>query len=142
FADILSCAAPIGLFFGRIANFINGELYGRVTDVPWGMVFPRGGPVPRHPSQLYEAVGEGLILLAVLWVVSQNERSRKRIGLRTGIFMAGYGLVRFVVEYVREPDAFLGTWAGITMGQALCVPMMALGTWLIIKAMAKKPKLV
>lgn len=138
-SDIVACAAPIGLFLGRIANFINGELYGRPTDVPWAMVFPAGGPVPRHPSQLYEAILEGLVLFAVLFVV-QRRGGLGRPGLATGVFLAGYGLGRFVAEIFREPDAFIGFLAlGTTMGQILSIPMMLAGAALIFWSGRSRP---
>jgi phosphatidylglycerol---prolipoprotein diacylglyceryl transferase len=118
----LACAfAPLGLFFGRIANFINGELWGRVTDVPWAMVFPRGGPFPRHPSQLYEAALEGLLLFAIVQVALRVFRAQDRPGLITAIFFLGYGTFRFISEFFREPDApFLGP---VSMGMALSIPV-------------------
>ena len=138
FTDLLCAAAPIGLFFGRVANFINGELFGRATDVPWAMVFPRGGPMPRHPSQLYEATLEGIVLLAVLAALIYGASALRKPGLVTGAFFAGYGLARFSVEYVREPDAHLGTLLGIaTMGQFLSLPLIAVGLWLIYRARRK-----
>jgi phosphatidylglycerol:prolipoprotein diacylglycerol transferase len=138
FADLITAAAPIGLFFGRIANFINGELFGRIADVPWAMAFPRGGPAPRHPSQLYEAGLEGLVLFAVLAALIFGCRALRRPGLVTGAFFAGYGIARFVVEYVREPDEHLGTLLGIaTMGQILSLPLIALGAWMIHRAIRR-----
>ena len=129
FTDIVSCAAPIGLFFGRIANFANGELYGRATDVSWAMIFPSDPErLPRHPSQLYEAALEGLLLFTLLFVIERTTDWRQRPGLMTGLFVAGYGLSRFVVEFVREPDAHLQTLAlGLSMGQYLSLPMIAVG---------------
>jgi len=133
--DMVCAAAPIGLFFGRIANFINGELFGRASDVPWAMVFPRGGPTPRHPSQLYEAGLEGLLLFGVLAVLIYRYKALDRPGMLIGTFMAGYGLSRYLVEFVREPDAHLGTLFGIaTMGQLLSLPLILLGAWLIHRA--------
>ncbi|HEY4134713.1 MAG TPA: prolipoprotein diacylglyceryl transferase [Alphaproteobacteria bacterium] len=141
--DLLCCAVPIGLLLGRIANFINGELFGRPTDVPWAMVFPHGGPFPRHPSQLYEAFFEGLLLFAVLaWLVHRT-RAVERPGLLAGLFLAGYGLARFGVEFVRQPDEQLGfLYAGATMGQLLSLPLIAAGLWLIFtaKPLAASPK--
>lgn len=135
FGDLIAGAAPIGLFFGRIANFINGELYGRVSDVPWAMVFPRGGPVPRHPSQLYEAALEGLLLFAVLHLLWRQEALRRRPGLLGGVFLAGYALARALAELFREPDAYIGfLWGGTTMGQLLSLPMLAAGAVLIWRA--------
>jgi phosphatidylglycerol:prolipoprotein diacylglycerol transferase len=136
FGDLLACAAPIGLFFGRIANFINGELWGRVTDVPWAVVFPRAvPPLPRHPSQLYEAVLEGLVLFTVLFLLSRIPAVRNRPGTLTGAFFIGYGLARTTVEFFREPDQQLGfLFAGATMGQLLSLPMIAIGVGLILYA--------
>jgi phosphatidylglycerol:prolipoprotein diacylglycerol transferase len=135
FADILACVSPIGLFFGRLANFINGELFGRVSDVPWAMVFPRGGPAARHPSQLYEAALEGLVLFVILIILSRSRFAQDRPGLLTGVFILGYAAARATVELFREPDAHLGLLAaGTTMGQWLSMPMIALGIGLIIYA--------
>lgn len=133
--DLLGVVAPVGLFLGRLANFVNGELYGRVTHAPWGMVFPRGGPVPRHPSQLYEAGLEGLVLGLFLWFFATRTRALAYPGRLGGVFIAGYGLARFTVEFFREPDVQLGILAlGLSMGQWLCVPMMVLGGWLVVKS--------
>lgn len=135
FMDTVACAAPIGLFFGRLANFINGELYGRVSDVPWAMVFPRGGPDPRHPSQLYEAGLEGIALFLLLYFISRFTNAHKRAGLLSGIFLIGYGMARFSVEFFREPDEQLGLlFAGASMGQLLCLPMIIAGIVLILCA--------
>ncbi|MBB5688394.1 prolipoprotein diacylglyceryl transferase [Roseomonas alkaliterrae] len=135
FADRVVCVVPIGLFFGRIANFINGELWGRVTDVPWAMVFPTGGPEPRHPSQLYQAFFEGLCLFALLMWLARSERIRARPGVLSGAFLAGYGVARSIGEVFRQPDAHLGFLvAGATMGQLLSVPMILAGAWLILRA--------
>jgi phosphatidylglycerol:prolipoprotein diacylglycerol transferase len=127
-ADVVGCAAPIGLFLGRVANFVNGELYGRPAEgVPWAMVFPGGGPLPRHPSQLYEALLEGVVLFAVLYVM-QRRGALQTVGLCAGVFTAGYGLARLIVEFFRAPDPFLGFLAfGTTMGQILSIPMILLG---------------
>lgn len=127
-SDKLAAAAPIGLFFGRIANFINGELYGRPTELPWGMVFPMGGELPRHPSQLYEATLEGLVLFILLFIVAK--RAPKPWTL-TGLFLLGYGAFRFLIEYARMPDAHLqeGLFSTITMGQILCLPMVFIGVY-------------
>ena len=123
--DFVAPLIPLGLAAGRIGNFINGELWGRVTSVPWGMVFPQAGPEPRHPSQLYEFAGEGLLLFAVLWFFTRRPRP---LGAASGLFLLGYGVCRFVVEYAREPDAFLGFLAlGLTMGQWLSLPMIIAG---------------
>jgi len=135
FADIIVCAVPIGLFFGRIANFINGELWGRVTDVPWAMVFPTGGPLPRHPSELYEAFLEGLILFLMVNGFGYSTRIRERSGALSGIFLMGYATARIIAEFFREPDAFLGfILPGITMGQLLSLPLMAAGLYLLLRA--------
>ncbi|MBP1852620.1 prolipoprotein diacylglyceryl transferase [Rhizobium halophytocola] len=126
--DLVASVVPIGLFFGRIANFVNGELWGRVTDISWAMVFPTGGPLPRHPSQLYEAALEGLLLLAILQVVARLG-GLKRPGLITGLFATLYPLARILVEFFREPDPQLGYLAGgwLTMGMVLSLPMLAAG---------------
>ena len=132
--DEVALVAPLGLFFGRLANFINGELYGRVTDHPLGMVFPDGGPLPRHPSQLYEAGLEGLVLLCLVWVLRYWQLAKGLShGLIISFFLCGYGLARFGIELVREPDAHIGLLAtgvfsaGLTMGQILCLPMIIAG---------------
>lgn len=138
FADRIVCVVPIGLFFGRSANFINGELWGRVTDVPWAMVFPTGGPDPRHPSQLYQAALEGLCLFALLMLLARSEWVRARPGILSGAFLAGYGVARIIGEFFRQPDAHLGfLFAGATMGQLLSVPMILLGAWLIQRGRAR-----
>jgi len=137
FMDLAAVVTPIGLFFGRLANFINSELWGRPTDVAWGVVFPNGGPYPRHPSQLYEAVLEGLVLLVVLHLVWRRESLRAKPGVISGAFLIGYGLSRVIVEFYRQPDAHLGyLWGGATMGQLLSIPMVLAGMALI--AYAKK----
>ena len=133
--DLVACAAPIGLFLGRLANFVNGELYGRVSDVPWAMVFPNGGPEPRHPSQLYEAMLEGLVLFAVLTWFATRQREPSQAGRLGGIFLVGYGLARTFAELFREPDAHLGFLiGGLTMGQLLSLPMVLFGLWLIVRS--------
>ncbi|MGQ0675902.1 MAG: prolipoprotein diacylglyceryl transferase [Rhodospirillales bacterium] len=133
-ADVVAVCVPFGLFFGRLANFVNGELWGRATDVPWAFVFPGGGPSPRHPSQLYEASLEGVVLFAVLWWLLRSG-ARAQTGLISGAFLLVYGASRFAVEFVREPDAQLGYLAlGLTMGQYLCLPMLAYGAYLIARA--------
>lgn len=138
-ADLCAVAAPIGLFFGRIANFINGELYGRVTDGSFGMVFPHAGSEPRHPSQLYEAVLEGLLLWVVIAVLLRFTRIKSKPGMITGIFVVGYGIARLIVEYFREPDAHLGFVLGqLTMGQLLSLPMVVFGGALMVWAAKRK----
>ena len=121
-ADAVIVTAPVGLFFGRMGNFINGELYGRATSVPWAMVFPSSPGVPRHPSQLYEAGLEGVVLFAVLWILKDRIQ---RPGAMVALFLAGYGAMRFVVEFFRAPDAHIGLFLGLfSMGQFLCLGMM------------------
>ncbi len=137
-ADLIACVAPIGLMLGRIANFINGELYGRVTDVPWGMVFPSGGSLPRHPSQLYESALEGLLLFIVLACLVLFTRAREKEGLLLGIFLLGYAAARSIVENFREPDEQLGFLIGsLTMGQLLSMPMVVLGGVFVTRALGK-----
>lgn len=127
--DFAAPLVPLGLFFGRIGNFINGELWGRSTDVPWAMIFPTGGNVARHPSQLYEALLEGLLLFTILQWYSRKPRPLGSVG---GLFLVGYGSFRFIVEYFREPDAHLGLFGGvISMGQILSLPMVFIGLGLI-----------
>jgi phosphatidylglycerol:prolipoprotein diacylglycerol transferase len=138
-ADLTCAAGTIGLFLGRIANFINGELWGRPTDVPWAMVFPSGGPMPRHPSQLYEALLEGLALFLVLGLMIRAG-ALKRPGLVTGAFALGYGLARSFCELFREPDAQLGfLWGGLTMGMLLSLPLMLAGIAFMAWAMRHEP---
>jgi phosphatidylglycerol:prolipoprotein diacylglycerol transferase len=135
--DLVAPVVPLGLALGRLGNFINGELWGRVTDaaLPWVMVFPQSGTMqPRHPSQLYQMALEGLLLFALLWLYARRPR---RLGQVSGAFLAGYGVLRFGVEFFREPDAFLGLLAlNLTMGQWLCLPMVAIGAWLWLRAPA------
>jgi phosphatidylglycerol:prolipoprotein diacylglycerol transferase len=139
FSDLACCGVPIGLFFGRLANFINGELYGRITDSSWGIVFPHGGPLPRHPSQLYEAFSEGILLFLVLAYGALFTHWKHRRGLLTGVFLTGYGITRIIVEIFREPDAFLGYFAGgLTAGQIYSFPVLAFGLFLILRALARK----
>ena len=138
-ADLLACATPIGLFLGRIANFINGELYGRTTDAPWAIAFPNGGTQGRHPSQLYEATLEGLLLFVVLLLLVRIGRARELPGLIAGTFLAGYGVARVIVEFYREPDTHLGfvAWSA-TMGQLLSIPIILAGLYLVQRAMRKQ----
>jgi phosphatidylglycerol---prolipoprotein diacylglyceryl transferase len=135
FADIIICAVPIGLFFGRIANFINGELWGRVTNLPWAMIFPSDPEhLPRHPSQLYEATLEGIVLFTVLWIC-QHRGLRQRPGATTGVFFMGYGIARIIAEFFRQPDPQLGyLFWGITMGQLLSAPLVIIGLWMLLRA--------
>jgi phosphatidylglycerol---prolipoprotein diacylglyceryl transferase len=137
--DVTLAVAPIGLFLGRLANFINGELWGRPTDVPWAMVFPSGGPFPRHPSQLYEATLEGLLLLVVLGVMVRLG-ALKRPGLVTGTFAVAYGIVRIFCEFFREPDPQLGfLWGGLTMGMLLSIPLILAGLVALTVAFVRQP---
>ncbi|WP_343057089.1 prolipoprotein diacylglyceryl transferase [Novosphingobium hassiacum] len=142
--DYISVCVPFGLLFGRLANFMNGELWGREAGpgVPWAMVFPGGGPIARHPSQLYEALLEGLILMIVLLVLFWQTKARWRPGLLVGTFTLGYALARFTVEFYREPDAQLMDFAmrtGFSMGQWLTIPMMAVGLFFLLRALIRKP---
>jgi phosphatidylglycerol:prolipoprotein diacylglycerol transferase len=139
--DVICCVEPIGQFFGRIANFINGELYGRPApaDLPWAMVFPTGGPEPRHPSQLYQAGLEGLALGLVLFVLWRFTGLRHRPGALSGVFLAGYGIARMIGETFRQPDAHLGyLWGGFTMGQFLSLPLVLVGAGLVWAAVRGK----
>lgn len=137
-ADLVACAAPIGLFLGRVANFVNAELFGRPADVPWAVIFPGGGQVGRHPSQLYEAAMEGVILFVVLFALARFAGARFREGLLTGVFLVGYGGARTIVELFREPDAHLGfIFGGATMGQLLSAPLWIAGVLLIARAIMR-----
>ena len=137
--DLICAATPLGLLFGRLANFIKPELWGRVTEVPWAMVFPGAGPLPRHPSQLYEAALEGVVLFLVLrWGTHGAKLLRKR-GVIAGLFFMGYGLIRVALENVREPDEGMPDFPlGLTMGMILSLPMILGGAWLIWRGM-KEP---
>jgi phosphatidylglycerol:prolipoprotein diacylglycerol transferase len=138
--DYIACCVPFGLFFGRLANFVNGELWGRPSDVPWAIIFPgTGDGIPRHPSQLYEAGLEGIILFALLWFCFWRTKARYEPGKLVGVFLVGYGLARFTLEFFRQPDIQLGTmpW-GLTMGQTLTVPMLLGGAWLIATAKRRR----
>lgn len=136
FTDHLAVVAPIGLFLGRLANFVNGELYGRITDVWWAVRFPAGDYLPRHPSQLYEAALEGLFLFILLGIMALCPKIVERHGLLSGTFLGGYGVARFVVEYVREPDPQLGFVVGaLSMGQVLCIPLIFFGLVLMVRAL-------
>ncbi len=128
-SDIVCAAAPVGLFFGRIANFVNAELYGKVTTMPWGIAFPED-PLPRHPSQLYEAALEGVVLFIILNILTRDKSTKS--GTVSGMFLVGYGLFRALIEFVREPDAQIGLIGGfISMGQLLCLPMILGGALLV-----------
>jgi len=138
-ADVSAAAVPIGLFLGRIANFIRPELWGRPTDVPWAVVFPSAGPLPRHPSQLYEAALEGLVLFLVLYLAVRLGALR-RPGLVTGLFALGYGVARITCEFFREPDPQLGFLFGLaTMGMVLSLPLVIIGLILIVSASRRPP---
>jgi phosphatidylglycerol:prolipoprotein diacylglycerol transferase len=126
--DVCAAATPIGLFSGRLANFINGELWGRPSSMPWAMVFPEAGPMPRHPSQLYEAALEGLVLFALLWWLAQTRLALRRPGVVAGTFLAGYAVARSVCELFREPDFLLGP---LSAGILYSLPMLAVGIWMI-----------
>lgn len=143
--DLVCTVVPLGLFFGRLANFINGELFGRPadpTEVPWAMVFPRGGALPRHPSQLYEAALEGAALFLLLIVARSLPVFRRHPGSMAGLFLTGYGLARFTAEFFREPDDFLGLlWAGASMGQLLSLPMIVAGLALTGWVLRQPPSL-
>jgi phosphatidylglycerol---prolipoprotein diacylglyceryl transferase len=137
--DLTCAVAPIGLLLGRLANFVNGELWGRYADVPWAMIFPRAGPIPRHPSQLYEAGLEGLVLLVVLGLMVRAGALR-RPGLILGAFSALYALMRSFCEFFREPDSQLGfLWGGMTMGMLLSIPLFIAGVLLIAFALRRQP---
>lgn len=129
-SDVVAPLIPQGLFFGRLGNFINGELWGKVSDLPWAVVFPSGGPLPRHPSQLYEALLEGVVLFCLVWTYAAK---RRKPGAVSGCFAVGYAVFRCAVEFVRVPDAHLGylAFGWLTMGQVLCVPLLLVGLWLL-----------
>ncbi|MEQ1889279.1 MAG: prolipoprotein diacylglyceryl transferase, partial [Alphaproteobacteria bacterium] len=138
FADLVASVVPIGLLFGRLANFINSELWGRVTTAPIGVIFPNGGPYPRHPSQLYEAALEGVALLLLLFLAGRYTRALSRPWLITGLFGVWYGASRILVEMFREPDAQIGfLTGGLTMGMALSLPLVIGGAGLIAMALRK-----
>jgi phosphatidylglycerol:prolipoprotein diacylglycerol transferase len=140
--DTIAAGVPVGLGVVRVANFINSELWGRVTDAPWGVVFPNGGPFPRHPSQLYEAGLEGIVLFSVLWLLVWKASMLKRPRFVGGAFIAGYGLSRIFVEFFRMPDAQLGYLAGgwLTMGMVLSLPMVLAGAWAMATARQAAPQ--
>lgn len=141
-ADYVSVCVPFGMMFGRLANFVNGELWGRVagSDVAWAMVFPGAGPLARHPSQLYQAGLEGALMIAVMLWLFWRSRARYRTGLLVGVFTLGISLARFIAEFFREPDAQLQEFAlrtGLSMGQWLTVPLIALGLFLMVRALLR-----
>lgn len=141
--DYIAVVVPFGMLFGRLANFNNGELWGRVTDVPWAMVFPGAGDLPRHPSQLYQAGLEGAVLAAVLVYLFWKTRARWKPGLLVGLFTLGVGLGRFVAEFFREPDVQLAEFAqrtGLSMGQWLTIPLMIVGAFFLVRAL-RRPEL-
>jgi phosphatidylglycerol:prolipoprotein diacylglycerol transferase len=139
--DAIACATPLGLLLGRLANFINGELWGRPSDVPWAMVFPGGGPLPRHPSQLYEAALEGVVLFVIMTCIALRPRPPGAEGRLGGIFLIGYGAARSIAELFREPDAHLGfLLGGLTMGQLLSLPMVLIGILLVVRSYARAPR--
>jgi phosphatidylglycerol:prolipoprotein diacylglycerol transferase len=140
--DYVAVGVPMGMLLGRLANFVNGELWGRVTDVPWAMVFPQAGDLPRHPSQLYQAGLEGLALLVVMMLLFWKTRARYRPGLLAGVFTLGMGCARFVNEFFREPDQQLADFAartGLSMGQWLTIPLILTGLIVVLYALRKKP---
>lgn len=139
--DLVAAVAPIGLFFGRIANFINGELWGRISDAPWAMVFPTGGPFTRHPSQLYEAGLEGIASFIILLLVTRLTRALKMPGFTAGLFVCLYAISRSFVEFFREPDVQLGYLYGgwLTMGMLLSLPMLLAGLWAMLRARRNAP---
>lgn len=141
--DVVCAAAPIGIFFGRIANFINGELWGRLSPAPWAMIFPEGGPFPRHPSQLYEAILEGLFLFILLAIMCFVFKKLKQPGFVAGMFVAGYGSARIIVEFFREPDTHIGFLFGgwVTMGMVLSLPLLAVGIWGMLTAKSRSDQL-
>ncbi len=139
--DVVAAASCFGLFFGRIANFINSELWGRTADVPWAFIFPTGGPLPRHPSQLYEAGLEGLLLFIVLFALIARAGKLATPGFIGGAWVFGYGSARIIVEFFRQPDAHIGYLAGnwLTMGMILSLPMLAIGLWGMGTASGRTP---
>lgn len=137
-SDMVCAAAPIGLFFGRLANFVNGELYGRASNAPWAMIFPHSDGVPRHPSQLYEAFFEGAVLFLILYALIRFKGALHYHGAISGVFLVGYGVFRGGIEFFREPDLHIGLLGGlISMGQILCIPMIVAGIILIVFSMKR-----
>ena len=140
FADYVATAVPMGLFFGRVANFINGELWGAPSNLPWAMKFPTGGDVGRHPSQLYEAFLEGLVLFFFLNFLMNRTGASRFPGMIVGVFFIGYGFFRYLIEFVRVPDEHLGLlWGAISMGQLLSLPMILFGLWLVLRSKKAGP---
>jgi phosphatidylglycerol---prolipoprotein diacylglyceryl transferase len=141
--DYVACVIPFGLFLVRLANFVNDELWGRVTDVPWAIVFPNGGDLPRHPSQLYEAALEGLLMAAIMWPLFFKTDARYKPGFLFGMAALIYGLSRFAVEFVREPDQQL-QWlveaSGLSMGQWLTIPMILIGLFLVFTSAGRRQR--
>jgi phosphatidylglycerol---prolipoprotein diacylglyceryl transferase len=138
--DYIAVCVPPGMFFGRLANFVNGELWGRETTVPWGMIFPGGGPVVRHPSQLYEALLEGLLLGIILWVMFWKTEARYYPGRLVGTFTLLMGVFRFLIETVREPDDGVTGLLGMTMGQTLCVPLILIGAFFLFTSGGRRQR--
>ena len=137
--DLVAIGSPIGLFFGRITNFINGELYGSVTDKPWGVVFPGAGNLPRHPSQIYEALTEGFLCFIIMFALAHNKKTSEKAGALSGVFLICYGISRIFVEFFRLPDSHIGYFFNVvTMGQILTLPMIALGSYLVFFRKEKK----
>nr|WP_310089335.1 MULTISPECIES: prolipoprotein diacylglyceryl transferase [unclassified Sphingopyxis] len=144
FCDYVACVIPFGLFFGRIANFVNSELWGRVTTVPWAVIFPNGGPDPRHPSQLYEAGMEGLVMMIILGWLFWRTDARYKPGLLFGVAAIDYGVSRFLIEFVRQPDVqrqWIVDATGLSMGQWLSAPMIVGGVWLVATAKARRQRI-
>ena len=142
--DYVCVGVPMGMMLGRLANFVNGELWGRVAgeNVPWAMIFPDGGPLPRHPSQLYQAAMEGALLLIIMLLLFWKTSARFRPGLLVGVFGTGIGLTRFIAEFFREPDAQLSEFAirtGLSMGQWLSLPVIAVGLCFVVRALRRPP---
>lgn len=141
--DYIACCIPFGLFLVRLANFVNDELWGRVTDVPWAIVFPNGGPIPRHPSQLYEAVLEGVVMAAIMWPLFWKTDARYKPGFLFGVAALIYGCARFTLEFFREPDVqlqWLADQTGLSMGQWLTIPMIVLGLYLVLTAAGRRQR--
>lgn len=139
-ADAIAPIFPFGLMLGRISNFVNGELFGRFSDVPWAIVFPQGGNIPRHPSQLYEAFLEGALLLCVMLYLVHARSAYRKSGLLSGVFLLGYSVARIVSEIYRQPDQQIGfIWSYFTMGQVLSVPLGAVGLFIIVTSKRRTP---